>query len=66
MGDKTSAVKLLARHACWQKLWRISHALDPGHDRDLIQDLVADMRSAGQSELAVRVLADLGETEVLS
>ncbi len=64
VGDRKAAVKLLVRHACWQKLHILSAALKPGRDRAHIQDLVTELREAGQLDVAVQILLDIGETEV--
>jgi len=64
VGDTRAALKLLSRHHCWQKLWNTSHSLHVSKDPALIHELTADLRQAGQSELAIQILSDLGETEV--
>lgn len=66
VGDRKAAVKLLVRHACWQKLLAVSASLDPGCSSAHIQDLVTELRAAGQLDLAVQILLDIGETEVSS
>ena len=57
-------MKLLVRHACWQKLMAVSTSLDPGQSGGHIQDLVTELRAAGQLDVAVQILLDIGETEV--
>jgi len=64
VGDTRAALKLLSRHHCWQKLWNTSHSLHISKDPALIHELTTDLRQAGQSELAIQILSDLGETEV--
>ena len=66
VGDRKAAVKLLVRHACWQKLLAVSASLDPGRSSGHIQGLVTELRAAGQLDLAVQILLDIGETEVSS
>ena len=57
-------MKLLVRHACWQKLHIVSVSLKPGRDSAHIQDLVTELRAAGQLDVAVQILLDIGELEV--
>ena len=57
-------MKLLVRHACWQKLYIVSASLKPGRDSAHIQDLVTELRGAGQLDVAVQILLDIGETQV--
>lgn len=61
---RLSHKQLLSRHHCWQKLWNTSHTLHISKDPALIHELTTDLRQAGQSELAIQILSDLGETEV--
>ena len=57
-------MKLLVRHACWQKLSAVSASLDPGRSSGHIQDLVTELRAADQLDIAIQILLDIGETEV--
>ena len=66
VGDRKAAVKLLVRHACWQKLLAVSASLDPDRSSGHIQGLVTELRAAGRLDLAVQILLDIGETEVSS
>ena len=64
VGDRRSALKLLIRHHCWQKLRHTSSSLQPARDHAALQELVTELKRAEQLELTIQILADIGETDV--